>query len=112
MELTYRNFWKTNCITPSSMECLIKLRRNYTDLLQIEQKICSYTFEPNTYVMFLKSESIKKRVKTLIKSNQDLIELIKREEEQKDYMTLKVAKQLEGLSDLYQTLSDYESHIK
>ncbi|NKI24956.1 hypothetical protein HCG49_00100 [Arenibacter sp. 6A1] len=112
MELTYRNFWKTNGVIPSSMECLIKLRRNYTDLLQIEQKICSYTFEPNTYVMFLKSESIKKRVRLLIKNNQDLVELIKGEGELEEYLTSKVTKQLEALLDMHQTLSEYESHVK
>jgi len=111
MELTYRNFWKTNGVIPSSMECLIKLRRNYTDLLQIEQKICSYTYEPNTYVMFLKSESIKKRVKMLIKSNQDLVELIKEEGDLKEFLTSKVTKQLEALTDIHHTLTEYESNI-
>jgi hypothetical protein len=63
----------------SKTSCILKLERTDKDLHQLEKQLTSYIFEPNTYMLFIKFESIRQNLSTIKKANSELIKALKRE---------------------------------
>jgi len=96
----------------SNTGCIIKLERTNKDLQQLEKQLTSYIFEPNTYMLFIKSESIRQNLNVLKNTNAELIKVLKRERYLKIELFEKTITQIRSFMDIKSSMDEYSRLLR
>ncbi len=97
---------------PSKSGCIQKLERTNNDLSQLERKLTSYVCEPNTYTLFIKSESLRQALSNLKKSNAELIKALKREKDLKIDLFERTIVQIRSFMEIQKSVEEYNSMLR
>ncbi|MCK0145830.1 hypothetical protein MWU78_09260 [Arenibacter sp. F26102] len=92
---------------PSNSGCILKLERTNNDLQQLEKKMTSYVYEPNTYTLFIKSETLRQTLESLKNTNAELIKALKREKDLKIELFEKTMAQVRSYLELQNSVEEY-----
>ena len=91
----------------SNTGCILKLERTNKDLQQLEKQLTSYIFEPNTYVLFIESESIRQNLRVLRTTNMELIKTLKREKYLKIELFERTTAQIRSFMEIKNSMEEY-----
>jgi len=97
---------------PSKSGCILKLERTNNDLSHLEKKMTSYVCEPNTYTLFIKSESLRQTLRSLKNSNAELINALKREKDLKIDLFEKTMDQVRSFMEIQKSVEEYSSMLR
>ncbi|RTE52034.1 hypothetical protein EHW67_17705 [Arenibacter aquaticus] len=97
---------------PSKSGCILKLERTNNDLSYLEKKMTSYVCEPNTYTLFIKSESLRQTLRSLKHANAELIKALKREKDLKIDLFEKTMDQIRSYMELQKSVEEYSSMLR
>lgn len=98
--------------TASNMGCILKLERTNKDLQQLEKQLMSYVFEPNTYMLFIKSESIRQNLSVLKNTNAELIKTLKRERYLKIELFERTIAQIRSFMEIKNSVDEYSQLLR
>lgn len=91
----------------SNSGCILKLERTNKDLQQLEKQLASYIFEPNTYILFIMSESIRQNLNVLKHANAELIKALKGERYLKIELFEKTIAQIRSFMQIRSSVNEY-----
>src|SRR5690606_37400333 len=96
----------------SNTGCILKLERTNKDLQQLEKKLTSYIFEPNTYMLFIKSESIRQNLNALKNTNAELIKALKCESYLKIELFERTIAQIRSFIEIKSSVDEYSQLLR
>ena|SRR5690606_3454635 len=96
----------------SNIGCILKLERTNKDLQQLEKQLTSYIFEPNTYMLFIKSESIRQNLRALKNTNAELIKALKREKYLKIELFERTTAQVRSFMEIKSSMEEYSRLLR
>ena len=97
---------------PSNSGCILKLERTNNDLCQLERKMTSYVCEPNTYTLFMKSETLRQTLRSLKNTNAELIKALKREKDLKIELFDKTMVQVRSFLEVQKSVEEYSNMLR
>ncbi|ASO07742.1 hypothetical protein GQ41_1052 [Arenibacter algicola] len=97
---------------PSNSACILKLERTNNDLCQLERKMTSYVCEPNTYNLFIKSETLRQTLQSLKNTNAELIKALKREKDLKIDLFEKTMAQIRSYLEIQKSVEEYSNMLR
>lgn len=112
METTERIITNKLSARASNTGCILKLERTGRDLQQLEQKIMSYIFEPNTYILFIKSESIRQNLSALKITNAELITALKCERYLRIELLERTIAQIRSFMNIKSAVDEYSRLLR
>lgn len=92
--------------------CIVKLERANKDLQQLERQFTSYIYEPTTYSLFDKSQTIRQSLSSLKDTNAELIATLKREKELKIELFEKTISQIRSFMEVQKSFDDYSRQLR
>lgn len=99
-------------VKTSNIGCILKLERTNNDLQQLEKQLMSYIFEPNTYILFIKSESIRQNLSLLRNANTELIKALKRERYFRIELFERTVAQMRSFMEVKNSVDEYCSLLR
>lgn len=112
METTEKITNKKLPATTSNTGCILKLERTNKDLQQLEKQLMSYILEPNTYILFIQSESIRQNLNVLKNTNTELIKALKRERYLKVELFEKTIAQIRSFMEIKNSVDEYSQLLR
>jgi len=112
METTEKIINEKSSNRPSNTGCILKLERANKDLQQLEKQLTSYIFEPNTYMLFIKSESIRQNLSLLKNSNNELIKALRREKDLKIELFERTIAQIRSFVEIKSSVDEYSRLLR
>ena len=92
--------------------CILKLERTNKDVQQLEKKLTSYIFEPNTYMLFIKSESIRQNLRLLKSANSELIKILEREKYLRIDLFERTIAQIRSFVEIKSSVDEYSKLLR
>lgn len=96
----------------SKTSCILKLERTNKDVQQLEKKLTSYIFEPNTYMLFIKSESIRQNLRLLKNANSELIKTLEREKYLRIDLFERTIAQIRSFVEIKSSVDEYSKLLR
>lgn len=91
---------------------LLRLQRTNNGLVQLSNKLNSYTCEPCTHSLYEQLQSLKVRMENLKKSNNEILYSVKQHRQTFDNITDVVKQQISDFNELRKGVFDYTRMVK
>ncbi|MEO9890955.1 hypothetical protein [Aurantibacter sp.] len=91
---------------------LLRLKRANNEINLLNNKLKSYTYEPCTYSLHQKFQSLKDRMESLKKGNDEIISSVEQGKTVMDEVSEKVMQQIRDFNDLRMGIFDYTNMVK
>ncbi len=92
--------------------CIKKLEKNYKALQEMERQFSSYIYEPNTYSLFTKLETIRTSLSNLKKGNAELLANLQKKKALKIQQIHKTKEQIYSFMELKKLFDDYTKQLR
>ena len=92
--------------------CIKKLEKNYKALQEMERQFSSYIYEPNTYSLFTKLETIRTSLSNLKKGNAELLANLQKKKALKIQQIHKTKEQIYSFMELQKLFDDYTKQLR
>lgn len=91
---------------------LVRLQRANKDLVQLSNKLNSYTCEPCTYTLYEQIQSLRSRMEKLKSSNNEVITLVRQHKHSFEDFADIIKKQLRDFHELQKGVFDYTRMVR